>query len=718
MSRLRLLLPLVFACTPAELPVNNGEVVETEVTGVAAHGDDGVAPNGVIVRAINDLGVAVGGGSVMLTVDGAPVEVAIDAFGYGTYSVPDVGTVTVDGVGDGLLHATEEAWPGPRLPPAERGVGTPGQLLPTRAGALVAIGAEAVWTGPGLPTHSVARLETTIDGIATLQIDGDGVLDAIVWGGEVVVLLKGRPAGGFGWGAGIRAIGWSAEAAGAGDIDDDGDADLVIGWTGPGGDVIQFWDGDGLWGFKPSHERGLNGAPVDLALGRDAYDGSTVATVLTDGVPWQRFVQTNTGGYLVSGPTLDVGATQGWRIFGGADINGNGIDDLVVMPPRVAAAVREATIWDLSGTNANQLDVQELGAHFALGDANGDGLRNLWTLEDSERALRILTWIETSYLVRDAGLMPHFGAMSVADIDDDGVQDLLIAAEDWAWHPGSIDAEDNDRWVPAASPFSLYDFSLVGPVAPIQTGAGAEELVGVTSGGEGTRLTHWGIADSGPVVAEHVPIDVAGASGVALAVCGDHAWALLTNRLIEVDGGAAEVRGSRSVSEHRGVACGAGPEGATAALLDGADLVLLGADLAELEVRDGTGAVDVALVDRGSGAEVVTCDKPCSTFGWRDDGPGSIVAWDDDAVSIDGEAVLPGASEVTVHDVDGDARPDLVMRASGGWIGVMRSTGSGLAPARWWHADPDWTGAPAAGGSPAHPGAIWLRSDDLLVRTE
>lgn len=705
-------------CPPSDPIVGNGEVLDGSPTGAAAHGDDGAAPNGVIVRAVNDLGAAVGGGTVTLNVGGVEREVAVDAYGYGTLTLPEPGSFSVDGTGDAELHATHTAWEGPALARAERGFGTPGHLQPSRSGALAAIGTQAVWTGPGLPTHPVLTLDVNIDGISTLQIDGDGVPDALVWGGEVVVLLKGRPEGGFGWGAGIRAAGWSAEAAGMGDLDDDGDSDLVVGWTGPAGDIIQFWHGDGLWGLEPTHERTLNGPPVDLTVGRDAYNEATVATVLTDGVAWQRFVETSEGGYLVSGPTLDVGATRGWRVFGAADVNGNGIDDLVVMPPRVASAGRTVSIWDVAGSQPQHLDVTESGAHFALADANGDGLRNVWMLEDTERALRILTWDETRYLVRDAGTLPHFGPISAADVDGDNIRDLLIAGDDWAWHPGALDTADDDRWGVAPATYDLFTFDLVGPVASVDTGAGAAELVGVTTGGEGTRLTHWVVSDAGPVVAEHVAIDPAGGVGIDLAVCGDRAWALLNGVLAEVDVETATVAATRAVATPRAVSCGAGPGGSIAALLDGDDLILLGANLTEVEVVPGTDVVDVALVDRGSGAEAVACDRPCAAWNWRDDGPGAVLAWDEDATTLDGEVWLPGAEDVTVQDVDGDGRPDVLLRAGGGFVGVVRTTGDGIAPARWWHTDPAWTGAPVAASSPSHPGAIWLRRDDLIVRTE
>ena len=72
----------------------------------------------------------------------------------------------------------------------------------------------------------VAQLNSNIDGLWTGHLDRDGTTDAAIWTDEQLILLRGRPAGGYSWGAQFAAHSSElASSAGNNETEESGDQD-------------------------------------------------------------------------------------------------------------------------------------------------------------------------------------------------------------------------------------------------------------------------------------------------------------------------------------------------------------------------------------------------------------------------------------------------------------------------------------------------------------
>jgi hypothetical protein len=210
-----------------------------------------------------------------------------------------------------------------------------------------------VWfTSPDSGAHRVLEFsdDTVIQGVRTTHVDEDGVLDAIVWGGDRVVLLKGRAAGGMSWGAGVQAVGLAAGSAAAGDCTGDGIPDVAIAWADPNSnDHLQVLTGDGLWTFESNPPTHLVAAPSGVAVGDNKGDGVPQITVTFEDGSYERY-QFSDGNYVPTGPDLVGGFPAGSWIDSGWDINGDGGDELLFYGPLNPDQERDVRIYNLIGS--------------------------------------------------------------------------------------------------------------------------------------------------------------------------------------------------------------------------------------------------------------------------------------------------------------------------------------------------------------------------------
>jgi hypothetical protein len=164
----------------------------------------------VSIRQVNSFGVGVSGGTATVAVRGGATiptgTVTFDSYGYGTVdvTVPD-GTIAqiqvqsaelTDDIGNaasifGLSNSL------PSLPLANTklfpsSVENQDWIAPSTDGLAVGAGEEVWWvpSDPDQPPHQVADLPYLIDGMWGVHVDGDGVLDLVVWADTQVVLLQ------------------------------------------------------------------------------------------------------------------------------------------------------------------------------------------------------------------------------------------------------------------------------------------------------------------------------------------------------------------------------------------------------------------------------------------------------------------------------------------------------------------------------------------------
>jgi hypothetical protein len=267
------------------------------------------------------------------------------------------------------------------------------------------------------------------------DVDGDGRDDLLIGGtGETAWLVLGETAPGAMLDLGTQAIatfagphagaGFGTVVSAAGDVDGDGTPDLAVG--------APFADG-------PGTDAGVayvfSGASVGAVSADEAF-------LTLEGVP---------------------GSRAGSALAAVGDVNGDGVDDLLVGAPRDASGGSRAGAaalvlggLDLSGARTlAEADVRLEGAAYdragsavaAAGDVDGDGYADLWVgspFHGSTKRGAAQLVLGGPELVGTYALPSSFDARLVArnandllgsalagdvDLDGDGVPDVVVGAE-------------------------------------------------------------------------------------------------------------------------------------------------------------------------------------------------------------------------------------------------------------------------------------------------
>ncbi|MFG2936669.1 FG-GAP and VCBS repeat-containing protein [Streptomyces sp. NPDC048282] len=256
-------------------------------------------------------------------------------------------------------------------------------------------------------------------------------------------------------------------ALASGDLNRDGYADLVVGAAGENGGAgtvtILWGSGKGLSGGRTvpdpaasSHQR----FGMSLAVGDFTADGRADLAVGSTGADVQIFRGgfTRTHGaasrtWVV--PSLATGDSYGSRSLAAGDINGNGVDDLVISGrfPTGSGEYVDGNLVYLgadSRPRALRMLVDGGKQRAVLGDVNGDGYDDIVTSDvlvygDRVGPGRVLAYLGGAHgvsptpqasLTQDSPGVPgatrapgtsSFGAaLSVGDVDGDGYADVAV----------------------------------------------------------------------------------------------------------------------------------------------------------------------------------------------------------------------------------------------------------------------------------------------------
>jgi hypothetical protein len=265
------------------------------------------------------------------------------------------------------------------------------------------------------------------------HFDIDGALDMAVsaTAGGFVAVLAGAGDGTFGPPDQVDTLGAEPYALASGDVSGDGLSDLIVGHYDV--NVVQVLLGDGAGGFLPGAM--LTASTRTLALVVADMNGDGLADVVScsdanSGVAI--FHGVGSGGFgaklVVAGGFLT--SPQGMAV-GDVDIDGD-LDLAVSLGGPVRARV---VLQDDQGGFAIGADLRTSGngpREAALVDLNGDALPELLIACASESAVTVLRGtgdpIYEEALEVDLNLSA--GAVTVADLDGDGLGDVVVLGND------------------------------------------------------------------------------------------------------------------------------------------------------------------------------------------------------------------------------------------------------------------------------------------------
>ncbi|MBO9616854.1 MAG: FG-GAP repeat protein [Dyadobacter sp.] len=350
-------------------------------------------------------------------------------------------------------------------------------------------GLALIYHGGGLPGNETSG--TSLVGSAPSErfgsmvagagdINGDGLDDVLISAPGTNPAAAGRTLVAYGSEAGIgnshivsKILEFGRAVAGAGDINGDGYADIIIGNpnytnTGNGGEARIYYgsptgldsinyvtltepSNGSLFGIAVSGATDLNGDHyADVVIGAPKYK-------VGNEVRGAAFVYYGSANGLITTPKILLGksinASMGAAVAGLGDTNGDGFDDLIVGAPTTSIpAVETGAAWVYYGSasgvdNSTTLLKADYGnIHFgtsvaAAGDVNGDGFSDAvvgipgWEISKSGA---IAVYFGQSVGLQETYKQFHYGSLSdtgfgtsvsgAGDLNGDGYSDLIIGS--------------------------------------------------------------------------------------------------------------------------------------------------------------------------------------------------------------------------------------------------------------------------------------------------
>jgi hypothetical protein len=675
------------------------------------------------IRQVNSFGVGIPGGSATIAVRGggslATNVVEFDAYGYGNArinvpedSLVDVQVQSADNTDEfgtsARIYGINTAMPDLPLSPAflTNDVVAEGQWLVAGTGGVAAAGNNEVWWVPmtqGELPHQVADLPYFIDGIWGAHIDADAIADLVIWADTHVLLLRGRPGGGYGWGAAWTAGDRDIAGVVANDVNGDRLTDLVVAISTDEESLIEVLIGDGRWSFTANEPLALS-YPVDGVTASDEdRNGDPDITVLSgaSGV-LRRYTVTEEG--WVGGSPADIAqykADPGSVLLPPVDLNNQGAPEIAVVGPSDSG--EQALVFYVLGSPPTKYPLGFEPFEITFADLDGDGADDLIALEDDVlNAIRFAADGE-KFISQSTMGMGEKGPIAAQDFTGDGLADLVILSGGLTLREGTV--PDIGGWSVTSHGMRSYDLDLFGPTSVDDVdGDGSVDVLGITNADELPEIRAWSFVDGTdglPALQTAAVVPLIPGLVLDFAHCGNNVYTLLgglesqTLHRVKINATAEgftldDMWGPKEVSGDV-IACGqatSGSYGVAVASFSG-DWTLLSNDGTQVDAGNNGPTAAIAMADtNGDGVdEVNSCsENGCNILAVDLNGDGKdelVESMLDTTVETNtGVQHLNSRGSLSADDVDGDGRTDLLtFDEYTGTLSIHRGIKGGLAPA-------------------------------------
>ncbi|MDO7884318.1 T9SS type A sorting domain-containing protein [Hymenobacter cheonanensis] len=261
-------------------------------------------------------------------------------------------------------------------------------------------------------------------GAALGDVDGDGDLDLLTtsYNTNTVSVRLNTGSGTFSGGSDL-VVGANPYSVAVGDVDGDGDLDLLSAHPISNTVSVRFNNGSG--GFSGSATVSMNGSPTSIVVGD--VDGDGDLDLLTANTTSSSVnIRLNDGsGSFSGGSDLALGALPFRLVLG--DVDGDG--DLDLLTANTNASTVSVRLNTGSGTFSGGSDVAVSGGptNIALGDVDGDGDLDLLAANQtiSTVSVRLNTGSGSFTAGADPGVSANSYGVALGDVDGDGDLDLI-----------------------------------------------------------------------------------------------------------------------------------------------------------------------------------------------------------------------------------------------------------------------------------------------------
>ncbi|MAA80059.1 MAG: hypothetical protein CL916_12460 [Deltaproteobacteria bacterium] len=657
-------------------------------------------------RSVNEYGASIASSDVISYYVGdsnAEGQVFTDAFGYARPVIGEGGSVSLSTTEDKFfpyIQSENQALKLPQITPLES---QPDIVERGTDGFLLTFGSQLHWQSAlmGSQSYSVLNADGDILGLWSRHLDGDGVLDAVVWTEQSVFLMRGVPDGGMSWGGGLsfedRVV-----AVSASDLNGDRIFDLAIGVTSDTDSIVALFHSDGNWGYIKGEEM-LQPYPLEAMVAEDENrDGRADVSLIDESTGYVRRYTYDSAGWAGGLPSIiepsQFIAPKGSHMPPMIDLNADGRNDLLVVGPE-GANTQDLVFFIIQESFV--IFRQQYASFLAeYADIDHNGSTDILTF--TTEGLRYL-WYGTDTGEFTANTFTGFGdkrPFSILDADNDGITDVVFFGEQLLLQPGSWSDEGAWRISPTiwtsydnrfTEDFVVGDFDedgVVEVVGFIMTGVEVKiETSELTLGAEENFLTS---VDVYPFAGDL-------SDGLDFAQCGNDLIALTRRaegggdfvyevRRFNVVNNELNRRASRGLSGELRMDCTVVDNQTYMVVGTGADWRLLRDDMSEIDTGPSANWVDIAVgdIDNAGSLDVRGCDTADCRIDMADldgDGLDEVIINSGD-ITVEGWDTTVTLSQQGPHrivDVDGDGFFELLVHnAQGLW--VFRGSAGGLLP--------------------------------------